>query len=420
MSVPPVKCSTLMGSDGPDMFESARSPRRSSSRGPPIRRGVRVIEHPFEPFLTLPASFTVAQRTYECTSYPDGDPVWYRTSMAKKRRRLGTTGLTVSELCLGTMTFGNHADEATSLRILDRAFDGGIDFLDVAELYPVPPKPESAGRSETIIGQWLKDKPRDSIVIATKVAGPGGGWFVPPVRGGRTALDRHHIERAVEASLKRLGTDYIDLYQTHWPDPELPIEVTLEGLDRVIRAGKVRYIGASNETAYGLTRALYTSKSSGLPRYETIQNNFSLLNRRFEDELSNVCRREKVSLIPYSPLAGGVLSGKYNDGKWPEPARFSTYRNDPNRGREMTQRFINEKTLATTERISKLAAELSVSPVTFAIAWTLSHDFVASSIVGATRVEQLEEILAAGELKLPSDVLGRVDEITREILYPMG
>jgi len=337
-----------------------------------------------------------------------------------QRRRLGTTGLTVSEICLGTMTFASHADEATSLQILDHAFEAGIDFLDVAEVYPVPPKPEYAGQSEVIIGKWLKDRPRDSVVIATKVAGPGGGWFVPPVRGGRTALDAHHIERAVEGSLKRLGTDYIDLYQTHWPDPEVPIEVTLEGLERVIRAGKVRYIGASNETAYGLTKAVYTAKNEGLPKYETIQNNFSLLNRRFEDELANVCRREKVSLIPYSPIGGGVLSGKYNGGNWPEPARFSRYRSDPARGQTMTKRFVNEKTLATTERIGKLAAALEISPVTFAVAWSLVHDFVASTIIGATRVEQLAEIVRASEVKLPAEVLTKVDEISREILYPMG
>jgi len=337
-----------------------------------------------------------------------------------KQRRLGTTGLTVSEICLGTMTFGSQADEAASLAILDRAFDSGIDFLDVAEVYPVPPKAEYAGKSELIVGKWLKDRPRDSIVVATKVAGPGGGWFVPPVRGGRTALDAHHIERAVEGSLKRLGTDYIDLYQTHWPDPDQPIDATLEGLERVIRAGKVRYVGASNETAYGLTKALYTAKSHDLPKYQTIQNNFSLLNRRFEDELANVCRREKVSLIPYSPIGGGVLSGKYNGGQWPEPARFSAYRNDPARGQVMTKRFVNEKTLATTERISKLAGTLEISPVTFAVAWSLVHDFVGSTIIGATRAEQLTEILRATEVKLPQEVLTKVDEISREILYPMG
>lgn len=337
-----------------------------------------------------------------------------------QRRRLGTTGLTVSEICLGTMTFGSQADEAASLKILAQAFDSGIDFLDIAEIYPVPPKSEYAGESERIVGKWLKSRARDSVVIATKVAGPGGGWFVPPVREGRTSLDAHHIERAVEGSLKRLGTDYIDLYQTHWPDPELPIEVTLEGLQRVIRAGKVRYVGAGNETAYGLTKALFTAKSHDLPKYETIQNNFSLLNRRFEDELANVCRREKVSLLPYSPIGGGVLSGKYNGGSWPELARFSRYRSDPARGQTMTKRFVNEKTLSTTERISKLAAALEISPVTFAVAWSLNHDFVASTIVGATRAEQLGEILRATEVKLPQEILTKVDEISREILYPMG
>lgn len=337
-----------------------------------------------------------------------------------QRRRLGSTGLNVSEICLGTMTFGHQADEATSLKILDHSFDRGVDFLDVAESYPVPPKAEYAGRSEEIIGKWLKGRSRDAVIIATKVAGPGGGWFVPPVRGGRTSLDAHHIERAVEGSLKRLGTDYIDLYQTHWPDPELPIEITLEGLQRVVKAGKVRYVGASNETAYSLTRALYTAKQRDLPKFETIQNNFSLINRRFEDELANVCRREKVSLIPYSPIGGGVLSGKYADGKWPEGARFTNYRSDPRRGETMVKRFLNDKTLATTARITKLANELEISPVSFAVAWTLSRDFVASSIIGATRVDQLDALYKGADVKLSAEVLAEVDNISRELLYPMG
>jgi aryl-alcohol dehydrogenase-like predicted oxidoreductase len=335
-------------------------------------------------------------------------------------RRLGTTGLTVSEICLGTMTFGSFADEATSFRILDRALENGVDFLDIAEVYPVPPKPEYAGQSETIVGKWLADKRRDSIVIATKVAGPGGGWFIPPVRSGRTALDAHHIERAVEGSLRRLGTDYVDLYQTHWPDPDVPIEVTLEGLDRVVRAGKVRYVGASNETAYGMTRALYTASHESLPKYQTIQNNFSLLNRRFEDELANVCRREKVSLLPYSPIGAGVLSGKYQGGRWPEGARFSVYRQETDRRQAMAKRFVNDKTLATTERLHQLAAEIDIAPVTFAVAWTLAHDFVGSTIVGATRPAQLEEILRASSVKLSPETLAKVDEITRDILYPLG
>jgi aryl-alcohol dehydrogenase-like predicted oxidoreductase len=337
-----------------------------------------------------------------------------------QQRRLGSTGLVVSEICLGTMTFGSFADEATSFRILDKAYDAGVDFLDIAEVYPVPPKAEYAGESERIVGKWLAGKPRESVIIATKVAGPAGGWFVPPVRSGKTSLDPHHIERAVEGSLKRLGTDYIDLYQTHWPDPEVPIEATLEGLDRVVRAGKVRYIGASNETAYGLTRALLKAETAGLPKYQTIQNNFSLINRRFEDELANVCRREKVSLIPYSPIGGGVLSGKYDGGKWPEGARFSNYRLEAGRGQAMTNRFLNDKTRATAERIGKLAHEADLSPVTLAVAWTLSHDFVASSIVGATRVEQLDELLRASQVKLPSELLAKIDVISKEILYPMG
>ncbi len=338
-----------------------------------------------------------------------------------KQRRLGNTGLKVSEICLGTMTFGSFADEAESFKILDKAIEHGVDFLDVAEIYPVPPKPEWAGRSEEIVGKWLKrsSKSRQELVIATKVAGPSGGWFVTPVRGGRTSLDAHHIERAVEGSLRRLGTDYIDLYQTHWPDPDVAIDVTLEALDRLVRAGKVRHIGASNESAYGLTKALGVSEHLGLPRYETIQNNFSLLNRRFEDELANVCRREKVSLLPYSPIGGGVLSGKYQAGAWPEGARFSRYRNDGKRGATMTARFLNDKTRATTDRIMELAAGLQMSPATFATAWTLSQDFVASTIIGATRESQLDDTLK-GTVSLPFDVLVKVDEISREIQYPMG
>jgi aryl-alcohol dehydrogenase-like predicted oxidoreductase len=337
-----------------------------------------------------------------------------------KRRRLGRSGLVVSEICLGTMTFGNMADERQSLAILDKAFAAGVDFLDAAEVYPVPPNPEWAGRTEEIVGKWLAGRRRESVIVATKVAGPGGGWFVPPVRAGLTALDAHHIERAVEASLRRLGTDYIDLYQTHWPDPDLPIDETLEGLERVVRAGKVRYIGCSNENAYGLTRALDVSKYEGLARYATIQNNFSLMNRRFEDELANVCRREQVSLIPYSPIGGGVLSGKYQDGAFPEPARFTAYRSAGPRNQVMVRRFVNAKTLETTAQVIKLAAERNMSPVTFAVAWTLSRDFVGSTIIGATRPEQLDASLAAADVTLDAAALEAVDKLTREILYPMG
>jgi aryl-alcohol dehydrogenase-like predicted oxidoreductase len=337
-----------------------------------------------------------------------------------KQRRLGRTGLTVSEVCLGTMTFGSAVDEKTSHAIMDRAFDAGVDFLDVAEIYPVPPMDHYAGTTEEIVGRWLEGKPRDAVVLATKVAGPSGGWFKTPVRAGKGTLDAHHIERAVEGSLRRLRTDHIDLYQTHWPDPRLPIEETLRGLENVVRAGKVRYVGCSNETAHGLTRALMVAQYEGLPRYETIQNNFSLLNRRFEDELKTVCRRDQVSCLPYSPIAGGVLSGKYQGGQWPPGARFTLYRQAGERGATMAARFVNDRTLETTERLLQVARDCEMSPVTFAAAWTLSRDFVASTIVGVTQVEQLDDLLAASDTTLPPEALQACDRITREILYPMG
>jgi aryl-alcohol dehydrogenase-like predicted oxidoreductase len=337
-----------------------------------------------------------------------------------RKRRLGRTGLVVSEIGMGTMTFGSMADEAASLRILDKAFDAGVDFLDAAEVYPVPPDPAWAGRTEEICGKWLRGRPRDAVIVATKVAGPGGGWFQTPVREGRTSLDRHHVERALEASLRRLGTDYVDLYQTHWPDPGVPIEATLEALDRLVEEGKVRAVGCSNETCRGLVRSLWMADRHGTVRYETIQNNWSLLNRRFEDELAAVCREEGISLLPYSPLAGGVLSGKYDGGAWPEGARFTRYRDHGPRTQVMTKRFVSERTLEATGRFAALAREHGLAPVTFATAWTLAHDFVGSTLIGATSPEQLDETLAAAQVRLDPAALEACDRISREILYPMG
>ena len=337
-----------------------------------------------------------------------------------KHRRLGRTGLTVSEICMGTMTFGSMADEAESHRILDRAFDAGVDFLDVAEIYPVPPRAVWAGQSERIVGSWLAGRPRDSVFVATKVCGPGGGWFQSPVRGGKAALDRHNIVRACEASLARLGTDYIDLYQTHWPERDLPIEETLEALDRLIEAGKVRAAGCSNETTYGLTKSLWVADHAGTARYETIQNNFSLLNRRFEDELAEVCRREHVSCLPYSPIGAGVLSGKYQGGAFPGDSRFGRYQGGDPRTQTMTRRFVNESTLAATARFMDIAREAGLDPVTLAVAWTLSHDFVGSTIIGATRTDQLVASLAAADCTLPADVLTACNRVSREIRYPLG
>ena len=240
-------------------------------------------------------------------------------------RYIGNSGLRVTPICMGTMSFGGWSDKAESFRILDTAYDRGINFYDSAEIYPVPPSAELAGLSEEIFGAWIKTKARDSLIIATKVAGAASGWFVPPIRQGLTALDRHHIEAAVDGSLRRLGLDYIDLYQVHWPDTIVPIEESMEALDRLVQAGKVRYLGTSNENAYGLTKANTIAHYEGLAKFQSIQNNFSLLSRRFLDELAEVCRRETVSLLPYSPIGGGVLSGKYNQEEMPRNCRFGDY-----------------------------------------------------------------------------------------------
>ena len=335
-------------------------------------------------------------------------------------KRLGRSAVVVSDICMGTMTFGSQVDEATSLRILDRSFDAGINFFDASENYPVPPREDWAGRTEEIVGAWLKTKNRDAVIVATKVCGPSHGWFKGSQRAGMTTLDRHNITRALEASLKRLGTDYVDLYQTHWPDHDLAYDETLEVLDEFIRAGKIRVIGCSNEITWGLMKSLATSESLGVARYETIQNNFSLNNRRFEDELAAACRHEGVSLIPYSPLAGGVLSGKYNDGSRPDGARFTRYLELGGRQAAMAGRFINEKSLASTARFAAIAAEAGMAPVTLAVAWSKQHDFVASTIVGATREDQLDDIFAANDLKLSPEVMKAIDGVTKEILYPMG
>lgn len=334
--------------------------------------------------------------------------------------RLGRSGIAVSKICMGTMTFGNQADEKTSHRILDMSFDAGINFFDTAENYPVPPSEDWAGRTEEIVGRWMKGKNRDAIIMATKVCGPSHGWIKGSQRAGMTALDRHNITRALEASLKRLQTDYVDLYQTHWPDHGQPYEEHLRALDDAVHAGKVRIIGCSNETSWGLMKSLAASEREGLVRHETIQNNFSLNNRRFEDELAQVCRQEGVSLIPYSPLAGGVLSGKYQGGATPEGARFSNYLKIGGRQGVMAKRFVNEKSLASTERYMAIAAEAGMDVVTLATAWSKQHDFVASTIVGATHENQVAPILAAADLTLSDDVMKACDAVSKQHLYPMG
>jgi aryl-alcohol dehydrogenase-like predicted oxidoreductase len=337
-----------------------------------------------------------------------------------QHRRLGRSAIVVSDICMGTMTFGSQVDEAAALRVLDRSYDAGINFFDTAEGYPVPPDAKWVGRTEEIVGKWLKTKPRDAIILATKVSGPSHVWFRSPCRNGMTALDRRNIEAAIDASLTKLGTDYIDLYQTHWPDHDTPYDETMEVLDELVRAGKVRITGCSNETSWGLMKSIAAAEKLGTARYQTIQNNFSLNNRRFEDELAQVCRKEGVSLIPYSPIAGGVLSGKYQGGARPEGARFSRYLAMEGRQAQMGKRFVNERSLEATARFIGIAQGAGLDPVTMAVAWSKQHDFVASTIVGVGAEDQLDPILAAADLVLPDDVMKAINTVSREIPYPMG
>ncbi|MGZ8547729.1 MAG: aldo/keto reductase [Sulfuricurvum sp.] len=335
-------------------------------------------------------------------------------------RYIGRSGLRVSPICLGTMTFGSQCDEKNAFAIMDKAYEAGVNFFDTAELYPVPPEAKLAGLTEEMVGRWLKTKPRDSLILATKVAGAASGWFVPPIRHGYTAVDRFHIERAIEGSLKRLGTDYIDLYQMHWPDTIVPIEESLRAFDALVQSGKVRYIGTSNDTARGTMKSLMASKYEKLARFESIQNNFSLLNRRDLTEIGALCREEKISLLPYSPLGGGVLSGKYNQSIVAQ-GRFSDYVNSTNqRQRLMAARFLNDRTLASTQEYLRIAHEAGMDIVTMAIAWSKQFDFVASTIIGATTPQQLDASLAAMNVTLSPEINHALDAVHAKILYPMG
>ena len=336
-------------------------------------------------------------------------------------RYIGKSGLRVTPICMGTMSFGSWSDKKESFKILDMAYERGINFYDTAEIYPVPPKSDYAGLTEQIIGEWLQTKPRESIILASKVAGAANGWFVPPIRHGLTAIDRFHIQKALEGSLKRLKTDYIDLYQVHWPDTIIPKEESMRALDELVKSGKVRYLGTSNDTAYGLVKSNTIAQYEKLSRFESIQNNFSMLNPRFLDELSTIARKEQISLLPYSPIAGGVLSGKYNQQFIDPKTRFGEYLHaSETRLKAMYGRFVNEKTLGATAKYLEIAKRYELSPVTLAVAWSMHFDFVASTIIGARHASQLEESFKALETKLSPELLQEIEGVQKEILYPMG
>jgi len=334
-------------------------------------------------------------------------------------KRLGRTDIEVSLLCLGTMTWGEQNTEAEAVEQLDYAIDKGINFVDTAELYPVAPMEETQGRSETYLGNWLnKRKGRDKLVIASKVCA-AADW-IPYLRNGNARLDKENIEAALNASLKRLQTDYLDLYQLHWPErdtnyfgklgyyhaPEkdgVSIEETLGVLNDLVQSGKIRHIGLSNETAWGISEYCRLSDQKQFPRIVSIQNPYNLLNRSYEIGMSEFAHREDIGLLAYSPMAFGVLSGKYlNDAK-PEDARITLF--------ERFSRYTNEIGIACTEAYVNLAKASGLDPAQMALAFVNSRPFLTSNIIGATNMTQLRSNIASLDINLPKDVLREIENI---------
>jgi aryl-alcohol dehydrogenase-like predicted oxidoreductase len=312
-------------------------------------------------------------------------------------RRLGRTGLKVSELCIGTMQFGWTAGEELSGQILTKSFEAGINFIDTADIYSRWVDGNPGGVAENIIGTWIKENniPRDQLVIATKVRGKMGSG--PNDEG----LSRVHIMHAVEASLRRLKTDYIDLYQTHWYDEDSPIDETLGVLDDLVRQGKIRYLGCSNYPAWRLTEALWTSKHKQLARYDSLQPHYNLVHRaEFERELANVCREYRLGVIPYSPLARGFLTGKYRKDKMPESARSKG-----------ASRYFNDRNWNLLELMGTMGVEkggYSISQI--ALSWLLTDPLITSPIIGPRNLEQLEDNLGAISLRLTTEEKKTLDE----------
>jgi aryl-alcohol dehydrogenase (NADP+) len=321
--------------------------------------------------------------------------------------RLGRTGLAVSRLCLGTMTFGVQCDDDTSIAILDRAFDAGVTFLDTADVYPVGGDLTTVGRTEEILGRWLRNH-RDDMIVATKCFGP---MSARPWDWGNS---RKHVMDAIEGSLRRLGTDYIDLYQLHGSDPNTPIEETLHALDDLVRVGKVRYIGCSNFLAYQVALAIGRSEALDLVRFESVQPRYNLLFRQIERELLPLCAEAGVGVIPYNPIAGGMLTGKHARGAPTEGTRFTL----GSASRTYQDRYWHEGMFETVDALGTIARDAGLSLTTLAVAWVLAHPAITSPIIGASRPEQLDDTLAAAEVVLDADVKARLDELTTQ--YRMG
>jgi 1-deoxyxylulose-5-phosphate synthase len=316
--------------------------------------------------------------------------------------RFGATGLQVSRICLGTMTFGLQIDEDASRAVLDHASDLGVTFLDTADVYPLGGDLTTVGRTEEIVGSWLKGK-RSDYVVATKCFGPTGRnrWDM--------GNSRRHIMDAIDASLRRLQTDFVDLYQLHFDDRGVPLEETLGALDDLVRVGKVRYIGCSNFLAYRLARALGRSEVKGLARFVSVQPRYNLLFREFERELFPLCLEEGVAVIPYNPIAGGMLSGKHDRTKAPdEGTRFAL----GNAAQTYQDRYWHDNVFDTVDELVKIADDAGIPLPTLAVAWTLRHPAITAPIVGASRPEQLDATIAAVDTRLDDDLVERLNAVT--------
>ena len=335
-----------------------------------------------------------------------------------KFRKLGTTNIDVSLICLGTMTWGTQNTEKDAFEQMDYAVSEGINFFDTAEIYSVPPTSESFGKTEVMIGNWLeKRKNRDKIILASKVAGPGCNW----IRGGGNNFDEKKIGEAIDGSLKRLKTDYIDLYQLHWPERSTnyfgsrdflynnkegnwnSFENILEALEKFIKSGKIRYIGMSNETPYGLSRYLEISKNKGAPRMMSVQNPYNLVNRTYEIGMSEISIREKCGLLVYYPLAAGGLSGKYRNGKMPKDSRMALFKG--------WERHLNPLAMKAYDEYFRLAQDFNLTMVQLAQSFVNSRPFVTSNIIGATTMDQLRENVESINIEFTDEMSDRVNEI---------
>lgn len=346
-------------------------------------------------------------------------------------RQLGRTDLRVSAICLGTMTYGEQTGAADAHRQMDLAFDRGVNFIDTAEMYAVPIRAETQGLSEQITGDWMAARGnRDKVILATKVAGRSdrAPYIRPDLHGGETRLDRRSITQAVDASLKRLKTDYIDLYQLHWPDRAIrvfgarsyehaedptavPIPEQLRVLDDLVKAGKIRHVGLSNETAWGTTEFLRLAEADGLPRMVSIQNAYNLLCRGFELGLAEIAMHEQCGLLAYSPLAGGALSGKYLGGAKPAGARNTLFG-------DYFGRYTKPRGVEATAAYVALAKQHGLDPLGMALAFTLSRPFVTASIIGATTTAQLQHDLDHADTKLSAEVLAAIADIHTDLTNP--